>query len=100
LPVPQGCTLANLSVTVLGAANTSSATVLIGISNLAQVQAGAISESSTNCTVTAANGNPVSCTSSATFPVTTADFLTIVLANFTNQSDFNNARVFTSFTCQ
>jgi hypothetical protein len=99
LPVPQACTLANFSVTVLGAANTSSAGAFIGVSNLAQVQAGVIG-GPISCTVTAANGNPVSCTSSSTYPVTTADFLTIVLANFTNPSDFNNARVFASFTCQ
>jgi hypothetical protein len=100
LPVPQACTLANFSVTVLGAANTSSAGVVIGLSNLSQVQAGVIAASPTGCTVTAANGGSVSCTSSATFPVTTGDFLTIALFNFTNPSDFNNARVLTSFTCQ
>jgi hypothetical protein len=100
LPVPQACTLANFSVTVLGAANTSSAGVFIGVANLAQVQVGVIREAPTNCTITAANGSPVSCSSSATSPVTTGDFLTIILTNFTNEPDFNNARVFTSFTCQ
>jgi hypothetical protein len=99
LPVPQGCTLGNFSVTVLGAANTSTVLAVIGVSNLSQVQGGVIGIPPTNCTITAANGSPVSCTSPATSPVTTADFLTIALGNFTNQSDFNNARVYASFTC-
>ncbi|HEY1897219.1 MAG TPA: DNRLRE domain-containing protein [Terracidiphilus sp.] len=98
IPVPQNCTATNLRVTVIGAANTSQAT--IGITTTTDLSVAGIFPTSLQCTVTAANGNPVSCTSAGSAPFTTSDFLMLAASFVTNPPDFANAHVYTSFVCQ
>jgi hypothetical protein len=98
IPVPQDCTATNLRVTVIGAANTSQAT--IGITTTTDLSVAGIFPTALQCTVTAANGNPVSCTSAGPAPFTTSDFLMLTASFVTNPPDFANAHVYTSFVCQ
>jgi hypothetical protein len=99
LPVPNTCTVSNLNVTVLGAMNTSTASVAVGTSSLAELQAGEVGVSVVDCSVTANQGNPVTCTSTASFSDSPGDFLSIFAYNFSNSADFANAHVLASFTC-
>ncbi len=98
IPVPQDCTATNLRVTVIGAANTSQAT--IGITTTTDLSVAGVFPNSLQCIVTAANGIPVSCTSTGSVPFTTSDFLILTADFVTNPPDFANAHVYTSFVCQ
>jgi hypothetical protein len=98
LPVPQDCTATNLRVTVIGAANTSQAT--ISIATTSDLSVAGISSSALQCTVTAAGGVPVSCTSTNPVALTTSDFLMLAVSFVTNPPDFANAHVYSSFVCQ
>jgi hypothetical protein len=98
IPVPQNCTATNLRVTVIGAANTSQAT--IGIATTTDLSVAGIFPSSLQCTVTAANGIPVFCTSTNSVPLTTADYLMLAASFVANPPDFANAHVYSSFVCQ
>ncbi len=100
LPLPKSCTASNLSVTVFGAANTSSVDVSLGYGSIANLGTVAPTISPLQCTVTAASGGAASCTSSATQSLITGDYLVVILNNFQNPSDYDNARALVSFTCQ
>src|SRR5271170_483934 len=99
LPLPQSCTASNFSVTVLGAAHTSTALVTIGYSSVAQIESSpmGIAPSSLSCTITAANGAAASCTSNASFSFAAPTYLTLVLYNFQTPADYENARVMASW---
>jgi hypothetical protein len=98
VPVPQDCTATTLRVTVIGAANTSQAT--IGIASTTDLSVAGIFPSPLQCTVTAANGIPVSCTANASVSFTTSQFLMLAASFVTNPPDFANAHVYSSFVCQ
>jgi hypothetical protein len=98
IPVPQDCTATNLRVTVIGAANTSQAT--IGLSKTNDLSVPGIFPTTLQCVVTAANGVPVSCTATGPVAFTTSDFLMLSAFFVTNPPDFANAHVYTSFVCQ
>ncbi len=98
IPVAQDCTAMNLRVTVIGAANTSQAT--IGITTTTDLSVAGVFPTSLQCIVTAANGIPVSCTSTGSVPFTTSDFLILTADFVSNPPDFANAHVYTSFVCQ
>ena len=99
LPVPTGCaTVSNLTVTVLGAQGTSTAFVAAGTVTPAQLTGGGGS-SNVFCQITTANGAPVSCTSAGTEAVGPSMYLDVFLTQFSSPSDFQNARVYTAFTC-
>jgi hypothetical protein len=53
-----------------------------------------------NCEIVANAGNPVTCTAATPIPIPAGYYFSIFLFNFTNPSDFANARVTVSFTCQ
>lgn len=99
LPVPQNCTATNLSVTVVGAQGTSSALVQLNYFTSSDLTSNTLRFTSLGCTVTAANGAPVFCTSAAPEGFNTSDYFTMAMYNFTNAADFQNARVLASFTC-
>jgi len=98
IPVPQNCTATNLRVTVIGAANTSQAT--IGISKTTDLSVPGIFSTALQCTVTAANGTPVSCTATGSVAFTASDYLMLAASFVSNPPDFANAHVYTSFVCQ
>jgi hypothetical protein len=83
---------------VIGAANTSQAT--IGIATTNDLSVAGIFPTSLQCTVTAAGGVPVSCTSASPVAFTTSDFLMLGVSFVTNPPDFANAHVYSSFVCQ
>ena len=98
LPVPQSCTISNLSVLVVGATGTSNMTVIVAGSTPAQLvsnNAGGF----LSCVVTASAGNAVSCTSALSSVANTPLALTTVF-QAANVNDFNNARAFVSFSCK
>ncbi|HSU18737.1 MAG TPA: hypothetical protein VLI45_03245 [Acidobacteriaceae bacterium] len=99
LAVPTACTASHFKVTVFGAANTSTAQIVLGdntAENITQLDAG----TALYCTVTANNGLPVSCTSTGTTALTDSLFINIIAFQFSNPSDYNNARALVSFVCQ
>jgi hypothetical protein len=100
LPVAASCTLSGLRVDVLGAANTSSVNVEVAFINGPLLQAGDYAHTSVHCTITASNGNPVSCTSAGTTGVSPGDWLFVHANGFTNAPDFNNAKLLTAFVCK
>jgi hypothetical protein len=101
LPIPQNCTAKSFNVTVLGAQNTSTAYVTIGYSSPTWLSQNPNSAyPSIGCTVTANNGNPVSCSTSSTWYFSQGTPITIAVTDFDNVSDFENTRVMTSFVCQ
>jgi hypothetical protein len=100
LPVPSTCTVSNLSVTVFGAQNTSTASIDVGTSTAAQAEAGEITDTSLQCKVTANNGSPVSCTSTSSYSDSPGNYFSIVVFGFSSGPDFENARVTTNFTCE
>jgi hypothetical protein len=64
------------------------------------LQAGNYAHTSLHCTLTASNGNPVSCTSAGSTAVSPGDWLFVHANGFTNASDFNNAKLLTAFVCK
>ena len=98
MSVPKNCTASGFQATVYGAQNTSQMEVIVGVQT--DLSATGIGPTALNCTVTAASGAPVSCTSTGTTSFTTADFLTLVVLNFTNAADYDNTHVLASFVCQ
>jgi hypothetical protein len=104
LTPPQDCVGSNFQVTVLGATGTSTAFVYVGASTEAWLSGGILGTSPLQCTVTANNGNPVTCSSSATFGFGPSSYPYLSLALSTENSatpaDFDNARVLASFVCQ
>jgi hypothetical protein len=49
--------------------------------------------------VTANDGAPVSCSTTATYGVPSTWYFTLVVYQFSDASDFANARVYASFVC-
>ena len=96
LPVPQDCTLGNFRVDVYGAQGTSTAVFAIGYTTDLVHNSPVVP---IYCTVTAASGAKASCTSLDTASVTTQHSLVISSFSFSQVSDFSNAIVQTSFTC-
>lgn len=100
LQVPQDCTATHLVATQLGAANTSTMAVILGVGNASLTAGNAIGGSALSCTLTAANGGSSTCTSSAQVPLTTGQEIDVAVISFTNPPDFQNARLLVSFVCQ
>jgi hypothetical protein len=100
LPVPQSCIASSFSAAVVGARNTSSATIAVGTATLAGLALGEVSSSALECQVAADNGAAVQCASGLSFSLTPATFIAIIVYNFSNAPDYEGATVLTSFTCQ
>jgi hypothetical protein len=98
IPVPQDCTATNLKVTVIGAANTSQATIGIAYANDLSVPG--VFLTTLQCVVTAANGAPVSCTATSPVGFTASEFLMLTASFVSNPPDFANAHVYSSFVCE
>jgi Collagen triple helix repeat (20 copies)/IPT/TIG domain len=98
LAVPSACTAAHFTVTVLGAAGTSSATAFLGTTTDPtgnSNEGGALS-----CVITANNGAPVSCSSTSTSSLPAGSYVNFVVEDFTHASDFSGARAFLRFICE
>ena len=98
LPLPQSCTASNFTVSVYGATGTSTMSVYLAAATPTQLF-GNVASGALSCVVTASVGNVVSCTSAVTYALQTPKYLTLVFQP-ANTTDFNNARAYTSFTCQ
>jgi hypothetical protein len=96
LLVPQDCTATNYTVTIYGAQGTS--TIDSGIAYSPTFYAGWYD--TLVCTVTANNGNPVSCTSPGPVSLTKGLQITNTILGATNPPDFDNVQVLTSFVCK
>ncbi len=99
LPLPRNCTASNFSVTVRGAAGTSTAQAVLTATGPAQFDLGTVAPTTLSCGLTAANGSMISCTSLATQALTAPGFLNLLFYSFSQSTDFNNARAFVSFVC-
>jgi len=102
LPVPQACTVSNLNVSVKGASGTSLMHVAIITGTFQDAQTGNYILGPA-CTIAAANGSLVTCSAgSQSLSVDASEFLYLFLSpeGSQAQTDFENARVYTSFTCQ
>jgi hypothetical protein len=98
LALPSACTAGNFTVTVIGAAGTSTAAAYLGATTDPtgnSNEGGALS-----CTITANNGAPVSCSSTGTSSLTAGYYVNFVVESFTHSSDFSGARAFLSFICE
>ena len=98
LAVPSACTAGHFTVTVLGAAGTSTASAFLGSTTDPtgnSNEGGALS-----CGITANNGAPVSCSSPATASLPAGAYVNFVVESFTHSSDFSGARAFMSFICE
>jgi Collagen triple helix repeat (20 copies)/IPT/TIG domain len=104
LTVPQNCTGSSFQASVLGATGTSSALLFVGAEVPAFLPVGSLGISPLQCTITANNGNQVSCSSTATFGLGPQSFpyvnMSISVDNSANPADFANARILASFVCQ
>ncbi|HWE84171.1 MAG TPA: IPT/TIG domain-containing protein [Terracidiphilus sp.] len=98
VPIPQACTGENFKVLVLGAKGNSSANVVVGVADEDYLVWGEVGRTPLWCNVTAAGGAPVSCSSTATFSLTSW-YVSLVVSNFTNAPDFANTKVYASFVC-
>jgi hypothetical protein len=103
LRVPESCTASGFSVTVFHAGTSAPATAnfVLAIGQTSSVNGGFLSGSSIECTVTTTtDGNPASCTSANAQVLTPGQFISIAAINFSSATEFQGARVATSFTCQ
>lgn len=100
LQVPHGCTATNLSATQFGAAGTSTATVILGVTSPSSILGNSAGGTALACTLTASNGGTSSCSSNATAPLSAGQDILIAVYGFSNLPDFQNARMLVSFTCQ
>lgn len=96
VPLPQSCIASDFSATVIGASGGSTGWVGLATSSLGDV------ESITNtarlfCTITAENGGQ--CSSTATYSLQSPVYLTLEIFNMPTPTDFQNARIMASFTC-
>ena len=98
LAVPSACTVGQFTVTVLGAAGTSTAAAFLGATT---DPTGNLNEGGAlTCDITANNGAPVSCNSPSTYPLPAGSYVNFVVESFTHSSDFSGARAFMSFVCE
>jgi hypothetical protein len=98
LALPSACTAGHFTVTVLGAAGTSTAAAFLGATTDPtgnSNEGGALS-----CVITANNGAPVSCSSPSTSSLPAGNYVNFVVEQFTHSSDFSGARAFMSFICE
>lgn len=97
MPVPQNCTASQFTVTVYGAANTSTAGFGLYLASSLNPSGlgGAL-----GCTITANNGGTATCNSTGIYALTTSDFVVIATYNTETPADFANAQVYTSFVCK
>lgn len=100
LQVPQACTATNLTATQIGAAGTSTATVVLGVTTPSSILGNSAGGTALSCTLTSNNGGASSCTSNATASLSAGEDILIAVYNFSNLPDFQNARMLVSFTCQ
>jgi hypothetical protein len=100
VPVPQSCTVANLSIVALGVQGTATATAGVAavpsVSDLVSDLVYPID----SCTLTGNSGQPISCTSTSEVAVAQGEYLADFIFNFSNATDYENARLYVSFTCQ
>ena len=98
LAVPSSCTAGNFTVTVLGAAGTSTATAYLGATT---DPTGNSNEGGyLSCTITANNGAPVSCSSPSTASLPAGAYVNFVVEAFSHSPDFSGARAFMRFLCE
>lgn len=98
LALPSACTAGNFTVTVLGAAGTSTAAAFLGATT---DPTGNSNEGGyLSCNITANNGAPVSCKSTSTASLGAGYYVNFVVESFTHSSDFSGARAFMSFICE
>lgn len=101
LPVPKNCTASGLSVTVLGARNTSTFSAAVVLTSPSDLQQGLIGNvSPLNCTIRGANGAPARCTAQGSQDFSSSDYMSVIAFNFSNPADFSDAQMLTSFICQ
>ena len=98
--VPQSCTVGNLSVVAFNVQGTSTATVGLGTATSASNLASNDLFGLDLCTLKGNNGAPISCTSTGTPAVTAGQFVNDFIDAFSNAPDYQNARIFISFTCR
>lgn len=100
LPVPQNCTASGFKATELGATGSSTVVVTVAVATASTLAGNLAYSTALNCQLTAANGAPATCTSTGTQSFNTTQFFEVAAYNFTNPSDFNNARILISYVCQ
>jgi hypothetical protein len=100
LQVPQSCTASGFSAVQFGAANSSTASILLVTGTASLISTGFINATALSCTLTANIGGFSSCTATGTAPLSAGELIGIAIYNFTALPDFQNARVLVSFTCQ
>jgi hypothetical protein len=100
LPVPQSCTASNFTVVQFGAANNSTAQVVLAGGTDSSVSTGFLNSIALECTLTANNGGISSCSSSATGSLSAGTLIAIAAYSFSTPSDFQSARLVVSFVCQ
>lgn len=101
LRVPQNCTASNLQVLEFGANGSSQAQVYVVYDDPATAATtNTVILTPLNCTITAANGSPASCSSTATTRLSSNNVLLLIATGFTNGADFQKAHLIVSFTCQ
>jgi hypothetical protein len=98
LAVPSACTAAHFTVTVIGAAGTSTAAAFLG--STTDPTGNANEGGALTCTITANNGATVSCNSPLTNSLPAGAYVNFVVESFTHSSDFSGARAFMSFICE
>lgn len=98
LALPSACTAGNFTVTVIGAAGTSTAAAFLGATT--DPTGNSNEGGALTCTITANNGAPVSCNSPGTSSLTAGYYVNFVVESFTHSSDFSGARAFMSFICE
>jgi hypothetical protein len=100
LPVPQNCTASGFKVVQFGAANSSTAQVFLVAGSNSLIATSFINPTAISCTLTAASGGFTTCTSTSSASLSAGTLIGIVVFNFSNLPDFQNARIMTSFVCQ
>jgi Collagen triple helix repeat (20 copies) len=100
LQVPQDCTASGFQAVQFGAANTSTATVLLVTGADSLISTGFINGTSLSCTLTGNNGSFSSCSANGTAPLSAGELVAFAMFDFSTPSDFQSARLLVSFVCQ
>jgi Collagen triple helix repeat (20 copies) len=100
LQVPENCTASGFSAAQFGAANSSTAQVMLVTGSASLIASGYINGSSLACTLTANSGAPTSCSTSGSTSLTAGELVSIAVFNFSTPTDYQNARLVVSFVCQ
>jgi hypothetical protein len=104
LPIASSCTPANLRIAVLGAVGTSTVQMSL-ISNAPKSPEDTFATFRVNlsCTVRSNSGAPVSCSQDTSPPpqlLPAGAYLALLISDLKVPSDFRNARVLASFSCE